>query len=213
MACYTKENNTENVTASTGENVSTSNSMSPAVLTTAEVKATIKKCYEMLTKAGCSSAFAKGVLSNFYAESSFQYSLLTWDGNNVDKFGIGGGLIGFYYHGRLKELANLIDGNENRINTLNDIVKTSGLPRPNVAGSEKNKQYIMNTLKKSFPYTLEQQMRIICEKYIKLKGCPINSSSEKDSAEWFMLKIERPAKENRIDRWAKYGNTILNALK
>lgn len=182
--------------------------MQPAEKFNGDAKEVCKKCYNYFRQNGCSDACAKGILVNIRAECSFDYSVLTWDGNEQQgHFGIGGGLIGFYYNGRLPELAKFY-GKTDEINNLNTAVKNSGLPYPRVGYSAKNRQHIKNK-GFVFPFGLEDQLRFITTAYIdsNLK----TMSDPREVAKWWIDNIEKPL--NKPDRWALYGNTIIKMLE
>ena len=182
--------------------------MQPAEKFNGNAKEVCKKCYNYFRQNGCSDACAKGILVNIRAECSFDYSVLTWDGNEKQgHFGIGGGLIGFYYNGRLPELAKFY-GKTNEINNLNTAVKNSGLPYPRVGYSPKNRQHIKNK-GFVFPFGLEDQLRFITTAYIdsNLK----TMSDPREVARLWIENIEKP--RDIVDRWALYGNTIIKMLE
>ncbi len=183
--------------------------MSPPALSTEERKNICKTCYNWFIKAGWSDAFAMGVLANIQAESSFDYKVLTWDGNS-DGHGIGGGLISFYYNGELPGLAKFCDGGSTKkVDDMNVEIKRSGiLPYPNVALSSKNQE----VLKKNgyiFPYNLGQQLNFLIKR-AKEENAPIKDGNPSECCKWWLNKIEKP--KERPDRWKRWGNTILKNL-
>jgi hypothetical protein len=214
MDCY------GNKSASTGESVNSEltidSQMSPSQNFKSDAKDICKKCYNYFRQKNISDAAAKGILVNIYAESGFQYNILTWDGSiKKDKsgkivssrFGIGGGLIGFYYYGALVGLAKYIDGNTNRIDTLNNRIKNSGLPKPLTPLSATSTKYIRNK-GFSFPYTLEQQLKYITNSLVVSEFKTMTNPSE--AARWWIEKVERPAMKS--NRWAMFGKTIIKML-
>ena len=186
----------------------TTSLMQPAEKFSGNAKEVCKKCYNYFRQNGCSDACAKGILANIYAESGFNYSVLGWDGSTSSgHFGIGGGLIGFYYNGLLKNIANFY-GKTPEIDNLNTEVKNSGLPYPRTPCSEKNRQHIKNK-GFVFPFGLEDQLNYLVKECIKSN---IKTMSDpRDAAKWWIDNVEKPAK--KPDRWALYGNTINKMLE
>lgn len=186
----------------------TTSLMQPAEKFSGNTKEVCKKCYNYFRQNGCSDACAKGILANIYAESSFNYSVLGWDGSTSSgHFGIGGGLIGFYYNGLLKNIAKFY-GKTTEIDNLNTAVKNSGLPYPRVPCSEKNRQHIKNK-GFVFPFGLEDQLNYLVKECIKSNVKTM--SDPRVAAKWWIDNVEKPSK--RPDRWALYGNTINKMLE
>ena len=132
-------------------------------------------------------------------------NLITWDGSKKSgKFGIGGGLCGFYRFGDLPALAqhakkpSIAD-----IEKLDETIRNCGkLPLPTTPASAKNAKFIRENFT-NFPYTLKQQVdyliSIINDRYSDIK----TQSSPSDAALWWCRKYERPACVT--DRWQRYG--------
>ena len=166
-----------------------------------------KACYQAFRNAGATDAAAKGILANINAESGFKPNTLGWDGNNRDKFGIGGGLCGFYYYGGLPKLAAHCGWSKSKLDQLNSQVRNSGLPYPNVACHSANRKHIMNKFG-GFPFSLEQQLSYLVT--IKQFQGVKNITNPSDAAWYWEKEYERPAK--KTDRWAKHGPTVLKLL-
>lgn len=166
-----------------------------------------KACYQAFRNAGATDGAAKGILANIAAESGFKPNSLGWDGNNRDKFGIGGGLCGFYYYGGLPKLAAHCGWSKAKLDQLNNQVKNSGLPYPNVACHSANKKHIMNKFG-GFPFSLEQQLSylVTIKQFQGVKGI----SNPSDAAWYWEKEYEKPAK--KTDRWAKHGSNVLKLL-
>ena len=182
--------------------------MQPAEKFSGNTKEICKKCYNYFRQNGCSDACAKGILANIYAESGFNYSVLGWDGSKKGgHFGIGGGLIGFYYNGWLKDLAKYFN-KTSEVDNLNTQVKNCGLPYPTTPASATNLKYIASK-GFVFPFSFEQQLEFLVKKCIKSEIKTMTDPRE--AARWWINNIENPA--YKPDRWAKNGNTILKMLE
>ena len=171
-----------------------------------------KYCYKAFMECGCSKSGALGICANIAAESDFKPDLITWDGSKKSgKFGIGGGLCGFYRFGDLPALAqhakkpSIAD-----IEKLDETIRNCGkLPLPTTPASAKNAKFIRENFT-NFPYTLKQQVdyliSIINDRYSDIK----TQSSPSDAALWWCRKYERPACVT--DRWQRYGKTVTKYL-
>lgn len=171
-----------------------------------------KYCYKAFMECGCSQSGALGICANIAAESDFKPDLITWDGSKKSgKFGIGGGLCGFYRFGDLPALAqhakkpSIAD-----IEKLDEAIRNCGkLPLPTTPASSKNAKFIRENFT-NFPYTLKQQVdyliSIINGRYSGIK----TQSSPSDAALWWCRKYERPARVT--DRWQRYGKTVTKYL-
>lgn len=198
MACYENE--------SVGEYV-----MSSAKPFDGNKKAVCKRCYDIFIKNGYTDAAARGALANMFAESGFDYSIITWDSStSCSHYGIGGGLIGFYFNGSLQD--SYFDSHRSTINSINTMVvqylNSNGY---SLCANGKTKTAVQAFLKskgQAFPFDLEFQMGYVLKvsKFLK------NYSDSKSAAWDFMAKVERPAKKYMKDRWATNGNTINKML-
>lgn len=196
-------------TAANGGSGGGNETMLPSQKFSGGTKEICKYIYNYFRNHNVSDAAVKGILANMYAESGFVYDVLGWDGNKrMTHCGIGGGLIGFYYHGRLPEIAKYFDGNTERIDSLNQQIINSGLPYPKSAGNSVNTKFIKDK-GFHFPYSLDQQLDFILKKYITSEIKSMTDSQK--AAEWWIKKIENPQKI--VDRWKLYGNTIINMLE
>lgn len=172
-----------------------------------------KACYQTFRDAGCTDAAAKGICANIAAESNFNPTVVTWDGvRKTMKFGVGGGLCGFYFLGALPELAKHAWGANGiqQLNSFNEKVKNSGLPYPTTPVHPANTKHIMNKFG-GFPFSLDQQLKYLVSilnsknySFIKL-----HADASKAAYDWEKY-YERPARLE--DRWAKHGNTVLKYL-
>ena len=170
-------------------------------------------CYKTLMENKCSEYGALGICANIAAESGFKPDVITWDGSTKSgKFGIGGGLCGFYRFGALPELArhakkpSIAD-----IEKLDNAIRNCGrLPLPTTPASQKNAKFIRENFS-NFPYTLKQQVdyliSMINGRYSGIK----TQSSPSDAALWWCREYEKPACVT--DRWQQYGKTVMKYLK
>lgn len=168
-----------------------------------------KACYQAFIKAGATDAAAKGILANINHESRFVVDVLGWDGSvKSNKFGIGGGLGGFYYYGALPSLATSCGWTKAQLSALNDRVANCGLPYPKVPASSKNRKHIAKTVGK-FPFTFEQQINYLVNlSYFKT----VKSYTDPAKATKYWLdNFERPT--NKTDRWEENKETILKYLQ
>ena len=168
-----------------------------------------KACYQAFIKAGATDAAAKGILANINHESGFVVDVLGWDGSvKSNKFGIGGGLGGFFYYGALPSLATSCGWTKAQLSALNDRVANCGLPYPKVPASSKNRKHIAKTVGK-FPFTFEQQINYLVNlSYFKT----VKSYTDPAKATKYWLdNFEKPT--NKTDRWEKNKETILKYLQ
>lgn len=211
MSCYSKEGADYSSSESNYPNIPDFSHMKVDESTTpANV---CKYCYKAFMECGCSKYGALGICANIAAESGFKPDVITWDGNKKSgKFGIGGGLCGFYRFGALPALAqhakkpSIAD-----IEKLDYAIKNCGrLPLPTTPASDKNAKFIRENFS-NFPYTLKQQVdyliSIINGSYSGIK----TQSSPSDAALWWCREYERPACVT--DRWQRYGNTVTKYLQ
>lgn len=163
-----------------------------------------------------SSEQAKGICANVLAESGFDPYVCTIDGSGrglAAKHGVGGGLCGFYYHGKAVDLFNFVYGNagQEKLNELNNRVQPfwENLPVP---CHETNKKLIAEA-GIYFPVSFEKQVEFI--QYCTTLG-PYNSirsqSTAPEAANDWMIKFENP-KDKTQRRWASYGEWVESALK
>lgn len=170
-------------------------------------------CYNKFMANGCSKSGALGICANIAAESGFKPDIITWDGNKKSgKFGIGGGLCGFYRFGALPMLAqHAKNPSMADIEKLDNAIRNCGrLPLPTTPTSAKNAKFIRENFC-NFPYTLEQQLdylvSIINGSYSGIK----TQSSPSEAALWWCKKYERPAVVT--DRWQTFGKTVTKYLQ
>lgn len=210
MSCYSKEGVEDSSSESNYPNIPDFSQMR---VNESNTPANVcKYCYKAFMECGCSQSGALGICANIAAESDFKPDLITWDGSKKSgKFGIGGGLCGFYRFGDLPALAqhakkpSIAD-----IEKLDEAIRNCGkLPLPTTPASAKNAKFIRENFT-NFPYTLKQQVdyliSIINDRYSGIK----TQSSPSDAALWWCRKYERPARVT--DRWQRYGKTVTKYL-
>lgn len=212
MSCYSKE----------GVDYSSSEGTYPNIPDFSQLKVNesntpanvCKKCYKAFTEVcHCSPSGALGICANIAAESGFKPDAISWDGSKKSgKFGIGGGLCGFYRFGALPMLAqHAKNPSIAKIEELDNAIRNCGkLPLPTTAASAKNAKFIRENFC-SFPYTLEQQINylvsVINNNYSGIK----TQSSPSEAALWWCKNYERPAVVT--DRWQKFGETVTKYLQ
>ena len=172
-----------------------------------------KACYQAFKEAGCTDAAAKGICANIIEESQMNPGIMTWDGSvKSGRFGIGGGLCGFYFYGELPALAKYVWGanGQARLNELNAKVRDSGLPYPKTPVHAANTKHITKTFG-GFPFSLKEQLSYVTyilgtKRYAFIKSM----ADPKQAAMAWEKYYERPAREH--DRWAKNGNKVMALL-
>lgn len=171
-----------------------------------------KYCYRSFMECGCSTAAALGICANLAEESGFQPDIITWDGSRkTGKFGIGGGLCGFYRFGDLPNLAAYAKNPPlSAIVNLDNAIRNCGrLPKPKTPVSLENSKFIRKNFC-NFPYTLQQQVgylvSLINGKYSEVK----TKRTPSEAALWWCKKYGRPAIVT--DRWKRQGNLVVKYL-
>jgi len=177
-----------------GSDSNKNNKMSKSLKFGDNARKTCIECYRRFLQSGCAEGAAKGILSNIYAESQFDYDIVTWD-----RSGISCGLIQFHWGGELNNLANYYNCLPS-IRLINEIVQGNHKLASNIKFSE----YI------SFELQLDFIIKVI---FKRSKVTPIlNITDPSNSARRWMEEVERP-KDQTQDRWLEFGNTINKMLR
>ena len=165
MSCYSKEGVEDSSSESNYPNIPDFSQMR---VNESNTPANVcKYCYKAFMECGCSQSGALGICANIAAESDFKPDLITWDGSKKSgKFGIGGGLCGFYRFGDLPALAqhakkpSIAD-----IEKLDDAIRNCGkLPLPTTPASNKNAKFIRENFTKNFPRKPTTLVVGVCQK-------------------------------------------------
>lgn len=209
MSCHQKE---RDQLAGTGDYPNIPDFSSLRITESTTPSNVCKYCYKAFIDCGCTSSAALGICANIAEESRFRPDIITWDGNKkTGKFGIGGGLCGFYRFGKLPELAQYAKKPSlQEIEKLDNAIRNCGkLPLPTTPASERNSEFIYKNFC-NFPYTLKQQVDymvyIINNKYSGIKS----QSNPSSAALWWCRKYEMP--KTVTDRWAQHGKTVKKYL-
>lgn len=166
MSCYSKEGVEDSSSESNYPNIPDFSQMR---VNESNTPANVcKYCYKAFMECGCSQSGALWICANIAAESDFKPDLITWDGSKKSgKFGIGGGLCGFYRFGDLPALAqhakkpSIAD-----IEKLDDAIRNCGkLPLPTTPASNKNAKFIRENFTKNFPRKPTTLVVGVCQQF------------------------------------------------
>lgn len=176
--------------------------------------------YQSLVNAGLTPAQAKGICANIKAESEFNPYIITIDGNGRPEsdpdhtHGVGGGLCGFYYYGRGKDLFEHVYGSagNQKLNELNTKVQPYWEENPIPCSSKNSKKMAEDGLKYEIDFI--DQVKYLCDivNTKSLSGITAQRT-EKDASWWWMMKYEGPSESYRTDRWDKYGEWVNSAIE
>lgn len=190
----------------------------------------LKYLYTQLVANGIDKFLAAGITANAYRECAGNPNVLTIDGNysrgNLSKtpannHGIGGGYIGFYYHGRLVNLFNYAKSNGGilskysgkslqQINTEIEqwMMKTNGGSIPASAFYDGGRHMRGGPYYNSFIVSPDAQVKYIAS-IIKSEFPEVMHSFTGDEAmhkahNWFFKTVEKGA-GTAESSWARYG--------
>lgn len=194
----------------------------------AALEQNLKYLYTQLVNNGLNKFLAAGITTNAYRECAGNPNVMTIDGKPkggnlattpADSHGIGGGYIGFYYHGRLKDLFKYASSNNGvlnqysgkSLNTINTEIE-SWLMEKNGGSIPQSAFYDGGVHLKNGPYYNKFIVTPTCQvQYIahimKSEFTPPTYSGDEAMHQyhnWFFKEVERAATSVE-QSWQRYG--------